>query len=64
MAKDNLAASDITKYLSTETYFDLVRLPYPSAQQGVTNNFIEEGLVVKSTTYSITKLGTLLFENG
>ncbi len=61
IAKDNLAASDITKYLSTETYFDLMKLPYPSAQQGVIDKFIEEGLVLKGATYSITKLGALLF---
>lgn len=61
IAKDNLSASDITKYLSTETYFDLVKLPYPSNQQGVIDKFIEEGLVVKKSGYAITKLGALLF---
>ncbi|HML66718.1 MULTISPECIES: RNA-binding domain-containing protein [Dysgonomonas] len=60
-AKDNLVASDITKYLSTETYFDLMKLPYPSNQQGVIDKFIEEGLVVKGKTYGITKLGAILF---
>lgn len=61
IAKDNLTASDITKFLSTETYFDLVKLPYPSTQQGVIDKFIEEGLVLKSKGYAITKLGALLF---
>lgn len=61
IAKDNLNASDITKYLSTETYFDLMELPYPSAQQGVIEKFINEGLVTKNTGYAITKLGALLF---
>lgn len=61
IAKDNLNASDITKYLSTETYFDLMKLPYPSNQQGVIDKFIEEGLVVKNNGYAITKLGALLF---
>jgi predicted HTH transcriptional regulator len=61
IAKDNLSASDITKYLSTETYFDLIKIPYPSTQQGVIDKFIEEGLVVKSKGYAITKLGALLF---
>jgi predicted HTH transcriptional regulator len=61
MAKDNLVASDITKYLSTETYFDLMKLPYPSNQQGVIEKFIEEGLVNHSKSYSITKLGAILF---
>lgn len=61
IAKDNLSASDITKYLSTETYFDLIKIPYPSNQQGVIDKFIEEGLVVKSKGYAITKQGALLF---
>ena len=61
IAKDNLAAADITKYLSTETYFDLLKLPYPLSQQGVIDKFLEEGIVVKKTGYAITKLGALLF---
>ncbi len=61
IAKDDLNASDITKFLSTETYFDLMKLPYPSHQQAVIEKFIEDGLVVKSKGYAITKLGALLF---
>ena len=61
IAMDNLVASDISKYLSTETYFDLMELPYPSNQQGVIDKFIDEGLVVKNKGYAITKLGSLLF---
>jgi ATP-dependent DNA helicase RecG len=61
IAKDNLGVSDITRYLSTETYFDLMKLPYPSNQQAVIEKFIEEGLVLKSKGYAITKLGALLF---
>jgi predicted HTH transcriptional regulator len=61
IAKDNLSSSDIFKYLSTETYFDLLKLPYPSNQQGVIDKFMEEGLVIKSKAYTITKLGALLF---
>lgn len=61
IAKDNLTAADITKYLSTETYFDLIKLPYPSTQQGVIDKFLDEGLVTKHTGYAITKLGALLF---
>ncbi len=60
IAKDNLAASDITKYLSTETYFDLMKLPYPSTQEGVIDKFLEEGLIIKNKGYAITNLGALL----
>jgi predicted HTH transcriptional regulator len=63
IAKDNLVASDITKYLSAETYFNLMKLPYPSIQQGVIEKFTDEGLIVKHRGYAITKLGAILFAN-
>jgi len=56
IAKDSLNASDIIKYLSTETYFDLMKLPYPSTQQGVIDKFLSEGLIIKNKGYAITKL--------
>jgi ATP-dependent DNA helicase RecG len=61
IAMDNLSAADITKYLRTEAYFDLMKIPYPSTQDGVIDKFIEDSLVVKSHGYAITKLGALLF---
>lgn len=61
IAKENLNAADITKYLSPETYFDLMNLPYPSEQKGVIDKFMDEGLIIKNKAYSITKLGALLF---
>lgn len=61
IAMDNLSASDVIKYLSTETYFDLMKIPYPSNQQAVIDKFTDEGLVIKSKGYAITKLGALLF---
>jgi ATP-dependent DNA helicase RecG len=61
IAKDGLGASDITKYLSTETYFDLMKIPYPTSQEGVLEKFTEENLIVFQNGYAITKLGALLF---
>lgn len=61
IAKDNLSASDISRYLSTETYFDLMKLPYPSTQQGVIDKLMEEGIVFKRNGYAISKLGAILF---
>lgn len=61
IAKNNLTISDITKYLSTETYFDLMKLPYPSTQEGVIDKFLEEGLIIKNKVFAITNLGALLF---
>lgn len=61
IAKDNLKASDVIQLLSTETYFDLMKLPYPSNQAGVIEKFIAENLIVKSRGYAITNLGAILF---
>lgn len=52
---------DIIKFLSTETYFDLIKIPYPTSQQGVIDKFLEEGLIKKNKGYAITNLGALLF---
>ena len=61
IAKGNLTIPDITRYLSTEAYFDLMKLPYPSNQLGVIEKFIEEGLLIKNKGFAITKLGAILF---
>ena len=48
--------------LSTETYFELMKIPYPSNQTGVIEKLLSEQLIVKEkSNYSITKLGALLF---
>ncbi|MHA8056937.1 RNA-binding domain-containing protein [Aquirufa nivalisilvae] len=61
IAKDNLSAADVIRLLSTETYFDLMKFPYPSNQNGVIEKFIYENLVIKSQGYAITNLGAILF---
>lgn len=61
IAKDNLMASDVIQLLSTETYFDLMKLPYPSDQSGVIEKFLDENLIVKNQGYAITNLGAILF---
>ncbi|MFW5793849.1 MAG: RNA-binding domain-containing protein [Bacteroidota bacterium] len=61
IAIDNLAAADVIRLLSVETYFDLMKIPYPSDHKGVLAKFIEEGFIVYNKAYGITKLGALLF---
>jgi len=62
IARTKLLGGDVIRLLSTETYFDLVKIPYPSAQHGVLSKFEEEGLIVNDATgYSITNLGAILF---
>lgn len=62
VVKSNLGLSDIVKYLSTETYFDLMNIPYPTTTENVVARFVEEKLVEQNEgSYSITGLGALLF---
>ena len=61
IAKDILTASDVIRLLSTETYFDLMKIPYPSNQKGVVDKFMDENLLIKSQGYAITNLGAILF---
>jgi ATP-dependent DNA helicase RecG len=62
IAKEGLDPSTIISLLDTQTYFDLIKLPYPSNRQGVIDKFISENLIEKKTSkYSITNLGAILF---
>jgi len=64
IVKSELSISDVVELLSTETYFRLMKIPYPSNQEGVINKFISEELIVKQPKgYAITKLGAILFAN-
>lgn len=61
-AKSGLNISDIIKLLSTETYFDLMKIPYPANQKSVIEKLMADNIVVKiHSKYAITNLGALLF---
>lgn len=62
IAKDGLSTSDVIRLLSTETYFDLMKIPFPNTQKGVIEKLMEDNIVVKiHSKYAITNLGALLF---
>ena len=62
VALKNLTLSDIPRYLSTETYFDLMHLPYPSNLENVALRLKEENIINEyEGQYAITNLGALLF---
>lgn len=55
-------ASDVVSLLSTQTYFELLNVPYPTTQSAVIDKFISEGFVRKDgARFSITNLGAILF---
>lgn len=62
LAMEDCSAADVIKYLDTQSYFDMMELPYPTTQDGVIERLIVAGLVVKNDgSYSITNLGGVLF---
>jgi ATP-dependent DNA helicase RecG len=61
IAKSKLTPADVVGLLNTQTYFDLLKLPYPNTQDGVIEKFISEKFIKKNKDYyDITKLGALL----
>jgi len=62
IAKSNLSEDEVVSFLDTHTYFDLLKLPYPSTRTSVIEKFISEKLIIKiKSRYSITNLGAILF---
>jgi len=62
IAKERLSAENIVELLSTQSYFELLSIPYPSVRSGVLDRFISEGFIIKKrAAYSITNLGAILF---
>jgi len=61
-ALKGLAASDITDLLDSQSYFELLKLPYPSKRTTVIKKLQSEKLIsYESGAYSISNLGALLF---
>ena len=56
-------ADEVISLLSTQTYFDLLEIPYPTTQTAVIEKFISEKLIKREPNgfFSITNLGALLF---
>lgn len=62
IAKQKLTSADIISLLDTQSYFDLLRLPYPTNQDGVIEKFLSEKFIKKAASkFHITNLGAILF---
>lgn len=60
-AMSGLVAEDVIECLDIQTYFDLLKMPYPSTREGVIARLVKENLLKKNgNTYSVTNLGALL----
>jgi ATP-dependent DNA helicase RecG len=61
IARDHCSASDVIQLLDTQSYFDLLNLPYPMSRGGVLERFESEKFIVDEGDYSVTNLGAVLF---
>jgi ATP-dependent DNA helicase RecG len=62
IAVDGASSDDVVRLLDTQSYFDLLKLPYPENREGVLDKFEREKLIVKKDgLYAITNLGAVLF---
>lgn len=60
-ARQNASADEVIALLDTQTYFDLLQLPYPTTREGVLERLRGEGLIVHTTQgWIITNLAAIL----
>ncbi len=62
VALGDLSADEVVSLLDTQSYFDLINLPYPPRRESVLERFADEKLIHEhGGQYEITNLGALLF---
>lgn len=60
-SKTGLDAQQVVELLDTQTFFELLKLPYPTDRAGVIDRLMHERLVdAQGGTYAIRRLGALL----
>jgi len=60
-ALKNASAQDIIQLLDTQTFFDLLNLPYPTEQLGVLAKLLSERLIEETSGgYSVLNMGAIL----
>ncbi len=61
-ARTHCDGDQIVQLLDTQSYFDLLRLPYPATREAVLERFTSERLIERTgATWTITNLGGILF---
>lgn len=62
LALDNITSDGVIRLLDTQSYFDIMALPYPADRSGVLDRFKREGLICQHDgLFGITNLGAVLF---
>ena len=60
-SKTGLSSQDVVDLLDTQTYYELLGLPYPTKQAGVMEKLLGDRLIdCQNASYSIRRLGALL----
>lgn len=61
-AREGCADDEIVQWLDTQSYFDLLELPYPATRDAVLDRFEREKLICRrGSLWCITRLGAVLF---
>lgn len=61
-AMEACSSDDVVRLLDTQSYFDLLKLPYPSDRSGVLERFESEKLIAKTGDHwAIRNLGAILY---
>jgi len=62
IALRGIASDDVVRLLDTQSYFDLLKLPYPATRENVLERLEGERLIIaKQGVYDVTNLGAILF---
>jgi ATP-dependent DNA helicase RecG len=62
LCMSNVTADDVVRLIDCQSYFDLMKLPFPATRNAVLEKFISEKLIRRSgEIYHITNLGGILF---
>ncbi|MBK8568285.1 MAG: putative DNA binding domain-containing protein [Saprospiraceae bacterium] len=57
----NVGASDVIELLDTQSFFELIKIPYPESREGVIERLLSEKMIVRTNgRFNITNFGALL----
>lgn len=60
-ARRDVSGTDVVELLDTQSFFELMRLPYPTDQIGVLNRLIDERLIERTAGgFNVLRIGALL----
>lgn len=62
VALDDLSAGDVVRLLDTQSYFELLKVPYPATREALIDRFEREKLIVSHDgKFGVTSLAAVLF---